>query len=222
MGSTTKRNKNKQREFVFNTKSNRGMVLQQSKIEENNLFSSSTNTEEELERKIDSITTGLSRPYFNKILKELVKKNLENATIICDYIIAEQIEINIQNSTKESKIKVLTWLSNHFQDEKSFRNMTKHDILDFLNKLRKPAVEDPMSKWIGSYNGRQIILTKFFRWLYNPDEPDHRNRITPSCMQGIKRLPRKEKLLPLSILKFKILIHLLKFRPPNFSFHTIK
>ena len=111
VGSTTKRNKNKQREFVFNTKSNRGMVLQQSKIDENNLFSSSTNTEEELERKIDSITTGLSRPYFNKILKELVKKNLENATIICDYIIAEQIEINIQNSTKESKIKVLTWLS---------------------------------------------------------------------------------------------------------------
>ena len=147
------------------------------KIEENNLFSSS-NTEE-LERKIDSITTGLSRPYFNKILKELVKKNLENTIIICDYIIAEQIEINIQNSTKESKIKVLTWLSNHFQDEKSFRNMTKHDILDFLNKLRKPAVEDPVSKWIGSYNGRQIILTKFFRWLYNPDEPDHRNRITP-------------------------------------------
>jgi hypothetical protein len=67
----------------------------------------------ELERKIDSITNGLSRPYFNKILKELAKENLENAIIICDYIIAEQIEINIQNSTKESKIKVLTWLSNH-------------------------------------------------------------------------------------------------------------
>ena len=93
-----------------------------------------TNTSEE--NKIDSITNGLSRPYFNKILKELTKKNLENATIICDYIITEQIGINIHNSTKESKIKVLTWLSNHFQDEKSFRNMTKHDILDFLNKLK--------------------------------------------------------------------------------------
>ena len=67
----------------------------------------------ELERKIDSITNGLSRPYFNKILKELVKKNLENAIIICDYIIAEQIEINIQNSTKETKIKILRWLTNH-------------------------------------------------------------------------------------------------------------
>ena len=190
MGSTTKRNKNKQTEFVFKTKSKRDMVLQKSQIKEN---LSSTNTEEELERKIDSITTGLSRPYFNKILKELAKKNLGNAIVICDYIIAEQIEINIQNSTKESKIKVLRWLTNHFQDNKSFRNMTKHDILDFLNKLRKSTIEDPANKWIGSYNGRQIILTKFFRWLYNSDEPDHRNRTTPSCMQGIKRLPRKEK-----------------------------
>jgi hypothetical protein len=112
--------------------------------------------------------------------------------IICDYIIAEQIEINIQNSTKESKIKVLTWLSNHFKDEKSNRDMTKNDILDFLNKLRKPLIEDPTSKWIGSYNGRQIILTKFFRWIYKPNEPDHRNRTIPPCMQGIKRLTRKE------------------------------
>jgi hypothetical protein len=59
----TKRNKNKQTEFVFKTKSKRDMVLQQSQIKEKN--------------------------------------------IICDYSIAEQTEINIQNSTKESKIKVL-------------------------------------------------------------------------------------------------------------------
>jgi hypothetical protein len=144
VGSTTKRNKNKQREFVFEIKSKRDMVLQKSQIKENNNNNiSSSNSKEELERKIDSITIGLSTPYFNNILKKLVKNNLENATIICDYIITEQIEINIQNSTKESKIKVLTWLSTHFQDEKSFRNMTKHDILDFLNKLRKPLVEDP-------------------------------------------------------------------------------
>jgi hypothetical protein len=70
----------------------------------------------ELERKIDSITNGLSKPYFKKILKELLKKNSDNANIICDYIIAEQTEINIKNSTKEEKIKIIVWLSNHFQD----------------------------------------------------------------------------------------------------------
>ena len=133
VGSSLKTNKNKRTEIVFKTKSrmNMALALQKSQIKEN---LSSINIEE-LERKIDSITNGLSRPYFNKILKELAKKNLENAIIICDYIIAEQIEINIQNSTKETKIKILRWLTNHFQDSKSFRNMTKHDILDYLNKL---------------------------------------------------------------------------------------
>jgi integrase len=145
----------------------------------------------ELERKINSITNGLSKPYFNKILKELLKKNLENANIICDYIIAEQTEINIKDSTKEGKIKILVWLSNHFQNKKSYRNMIKEDILEYLNTLRKSPVEDPTQKWIGSYNGRQMILNKFFKWLYHTNEPDHKERETPACMQGVKKLSRK-------------------------------
>jgi len=111
VSSSLKTNKDKRTEFVFKTKSrmNMALALQKSQIQEN-LFSVNI---EELERKIDSITEGLSGPYFNKILKELAKKNLENAIIICDYIIAKQIEINIQNSTKETKIKILRWLTNH-------------------------------------------------------------------------------------------------------------
>ena len=146
-----------------------------------------------LERRIDSITNGLSRPYFNTILKDLTKKNFDNASTICNYLYAEQIEMNIKNSTKEGKIKILVWLSNHFQDQKSFEDMTKYDILDFLNKLRKSLAEDPTHKWIGSYNGRQIVLNKFFKWLYNPDEPDPKKRETPDCMKGIRKLQRKEK-----------------------------
>lgn len=146
----------------------------------------------ELGKKIDSITQFCSKPYFNKALKNLAKENLENAIIICDYIIAEQTEINIKQSTKEGKIKILIWLSN-FNLDKSFRHMTKQDILDYLNNLRKPITVDRTQKWIGSYNGRQMILNKFFRWLYNPNESDHRKRISPLCMQGIKKLPRKEK-----------------------------
>jgi hypothetical protein len=69
--------------------------------------------------------------------------------------------------------------------------MTKEDILDYLNNRRKPISEDPSQRWIGSYNG-QIVLSKFFRWLYNPDEPDQRKRETPTCMNGIRKLPKKE------------------------------
>ncbi len=71
--------------------------------------------------------------------------------------------------------------------------MDKEDILEFLNSLRKLSDKDPTHKWIGSYNGRQTILLKFFKWIYNSHESDNRKRITPSCMQGIKRLTRKEK-----------------------------
>jgi integrase len=71
--------------------------------------------------------------------------------------------------------------------------MTKQDILKYLNSLRKSVSQDPSQRWIGSYNGRQMILLKFFKWLYNSDESDQRSRITPPYMLGIRRLPRKEK-----------------------------
>ena len=98
-----------------------------------------------LERKIDSVTKTLSKPYFNKILKVLIKFNPANARIIVDYILTEQTEINIKDSTKESKIKTLVWLSN-FHNNKSFTDMTKGDILEYLNNSRKTTTEDPSNK----------------------------------------------------------------------------
>jgi hypothetical protein len=52
-----------------------------------------------LKRKIDSITK-YQKPYILKLFREVLVKNLENAKIICDYIIAEQNEFNIKESTK--------------------------------------------------------------------------------------------------------------------------
>lgn len=73
--------------------------------------------------------------------------NPDNANVICDYIIAEQTEINIKEATKEGKIKVLMWLSNRLGN-KLFYLMRKQDLLDYLNSLRRPASEDPTCKWI--------------------------------------------------------------------------
>lgn len=168
---------------------------------------------QELERKIDSITKPLSKSYFNSILRKLIKTNSENAEIIYEYIIAEQTELYIKYSTIEGKLKILVWISN-FHDDKSFRNMTKIDILGYLNNLRKSPSEDPSNKWVGTYNGRQTILLKFFRWLYSPNK-DYKNRPVPECMKGIRKLPRKEKTAykPLDIWDSKDRAVFLKYCP---------
>src|SRR4051812_43782935 len=72
-----------------------------------------------LKRKIEFITQYL-KPYVSKILHEVLQINPENIKIICDYIVAEQNEINIKDSTKETKIKKLVHLSRHFYHKKTF------------------------------------------------------------------------------------------------------
>ena len=124
---------------------------------------------------IISKITLYQKRFISKILRQMACDENENATILCDYIIAEQSEFNIKESTKEGKIKCLVRLSK-FLKGKSYRNMIKQDILQFLNSLKKPEPNDPHHRSIGTYNGRQMIVSKFFRWLYSPDESDYRKR----------------------------------------------
>ncbi len=65
----------------------------------------------ELKMKVHAITHSCSKPYFRKALERMFAINPENCNYICDYILAEQSEINLKDSTKEGKIKVLIWLS---------------------------------------------------------------------------------------------------------------
>jgi hypothetical protein len=51
--------------------------------------------------------------------KLLLLENPINVEIICNYIVAEQNEINIKESTKESKIKRIIHLSKFFDNKKS-------------------------------------------------------------------------------------------------------
>ena len=39
--------------------------------------------------------------------------------------------------------------------------MTRDDVLLYLDKNRKPENDDPLHKWIGSYNIKRIILLGF-------------------------------------------------------------
>ncbi len=144
---------------------------------------------DELKEKILSICKN-QKQFVEKMLNNLLEKSKENVLIICDYIIAEQNEINIKESTKEGKIKVIVDLLK-FLNYKNLRSVEKDDILSYLNKYRKNEEEDPTHRWIGTWNNRHMILLKFFRWLNDPYNPDLENRKMPQCMSGVKRLTRK-------------------------------
>src|SRR5437899_8241660 len=77
--------------------------------------------------------------------------------------------------------------------------MTREDILLYLDKCRKLENEDPLHKWIGTYNSRRVVLFRFFKWQYYPNvpNPDKRNELSnslrkPDCIMDIPQLKRKE------------------------------
>jgi integrase len=118
--------------------------------------------------------------------------NLQNAKILYQFLITEYENENVELNTTLSHIKIISQFSK-FNNYIDFEKITKNDISDFLNSARKNEIDDPTHKWIGTYNTRHMVLSKFFRWLYNFDKDiDQKQWITPMCMQGIKQLPRKE------------------------------
>jgi hypothetical protein len=78
----------------------------------------------------------------------MAQVNPTNAAILCDYLVAEQNELNIKESTKESTIKRIIWFS-AFVNHKTFNEITKDDIL--YSRIKKPASANPTHKWIGTY-----------------------------------------------------------------------
>ncbi len=119
-------------------------------------------------------------------------RNNNNNThdIITEYLEAMQTEINPSKSYRLFTTKILDLLS-RFHNHKSFTKMTREDIIAYLNSLRKDETEDPLNKWIGTYNLYLVCIIRFFRWKYNPKlEPWKRPK--PEIVNNILQLRRKE------------------------------
>jgi integrase len=108
-------------------------------------------------------------------------------------------EVNPRLSYKKNTIQFLSELSRVAGIEKKFIDMTREDILCCLDKCRKTEDEDQLHKWIGSYNSKLVVLSRFFKWLYYPnvEDPKRRNGLSalerkPDCIMDIKQLKRKE------------------------------
>jgi integrase len=143
-----------------------------------------------LDNKIEDVTAGL-RPESSKALYEISSWSEENALIIVNYILAMKTEINPSDNYRKNNISILyTFLK--YSRNKSFKAITREDIISFLESFRRPEAADPVHRWIGTYNTYKIYLLRFFKWLYYPDiEPDKRPK--PYVIENIPQLKRKEK-----------------------------
>jgi integrase/recombinase XerD len=140
------------------------------------------------DRKVDLVTAGLPAGYARSLKN---KVSQDNALIICNYITSMKTEINLSDNYRKSNIDRLVKFSK-FHNHKPFHNITREEVLVFLDSLHKPESLDPMHKWIGSYNVYRVQLIRLFKWLYSPDiEPDKRPK--PKVMENIPQLRRKER-----------------------------
>ena len=74
----------------------------------------------------------------------------QNQKIINDYFEARKTETNLANSTQVVINNTLNRLSKYVG--KNFHEITRDDIISFLNTLRKSETDDPIHKWIGTSN----------------------------------------------------------------------
>lgn len=140
-----------------------------------------------LDRKIEEITAGFSGIYSKNLLYAIEN----NAPVIIEYIAALKIEINLSDNYRKDLIEFLCRFSN-FNNNRTFKELTRTDVIRILDTLRKTETQDQWHKWIDTYNVYKIHLLRFFKWLYSPDiEPDKRQK--PSVIDNIPQLHRKER-----------------------------
>jgi site-specific recombinase XerD len=72
---------------------------------------------------------------FDQIWMQEIQR--ENQKTIDDYVEARKIETNITNYTQLNIVKTLKYFSKHIN--KKFQDVTREDIVSFLNHLMKKA-----------------------------------------------------------------------------------
>ena len=140
-----------------------------------------------LQRKIDRVVDGLTREYHRR-LNEVSKPNI---AILCDYILAVRTESSLSDSYRRIIINAISYMSKYLNNM-PFKSIKRDDLLLFLEHFRKSEKDDPMHKWVGTYNLNLAVVSKFFRWLYNPKQTS-KQRPIPSVIQNISKQKRKEE-----------------------------
>jgi integrase len=157
-------------------------------MERQQTSSTQTDTDDvNFDRKLDIITAGAT-PFVKEHL--LTKISRENCQTLVNYMLAMQTETSPMQTYRIDTILKLKYFA-EFHGSKIFMNITRQDIIDFLDNLRKPEQVDPLHKSFGTREAYRIVFNRFFRWLYAPDIPQ-KQRPKPAVMQNIPKIKRKE------------------------------
>jgi hypothetical protein len=156
-----------------------------------------------LDRKIGQAIDGIEKSYGDKLYS--IGEN--NALVVADYIAAMNTEINLSPSYRGDNIEALTRFS-RYNDNRSFKDLKRADVVAFLDSLRKTEARDPMHKWVGglahtTYTGfiycdsssGSIILTSNQRkglslqwWRISPIYQEERNQSTSPLICGHSKM----------------------------------
>jgi len=92
------------------------------------------------ERKLDIITAG-AQPFVREHLLHRISN--ENCSTIINYMLAMQTEVSPSQTYRDNIIIKLKQFSES-HNSKSFSDITRQDIIDFLDSFRKPESVDPL------------------------------------------------------------------------------
>jgi hypothetical protein len=109
------------------------------------------------------MTSNLPRFVYKQLTQQISR---ENAATILKFIECQKTETNLSDNYKTVVIIILIKLVRY--KNKNFKQLTRVNIINYLDSLRKSEEADPEHKWIGTYNLRRVVFLKFFKWLYNP------------------------------------------------------
>ncbi len=80
-------------------------------------------------------------------------------------------------NTKSGYIAALVYLARYHGHKKSFKEMTREDIVDgYLKSLKREFSDDPEHKWVNTHNVRGFKYLAFWKWMTQPDLKRERDR----------------------------------------------
>lgn len=82
-----------------------------------------------------------------------------------DWLIEEE---DSSDSNAANYLRVLKLFCNSI-GKKNLKEITRQDVIEFLDKRKKSTDADPEKRWARTWNDYLARLVGFYRWLYNYD-----------------------------------------------------